>query len=73
MRPHPHWIDCAVIGTYFTFGLGIRFVLKKYIKTSTDFFFLSGQSIPAGITGLAFVSANLGAPGSEIRKEYVVK
>src|SRR5438477_3052858 len=30
------------------------------MKTSTDFF-LSGRSIPAWITGLAFISANLGA------------
>ena len=60
MRPHPHWVDYAVIGIYFTFVLGIGFVLKKYMKTSTDFF-LSGRSIPAWITGLAFLSANLGA------------
>src|ERR1700746_1305650 len=36
------------------------FVLKKHMKTSTDFF-LSGRSIPAWIAGLAFLSANLGA------------
>jgi SSS family solute:Na+ symporter len=60
MRPHPHWIDYSIIGIYFTFVLGIGFVLKKYMKTSTDFF-LSGRSIPAWITGLAFLSANLGA------------
>src|SRR5947208_7733825 len=30
------------------------------MRTSTDFF-LSGRSIPACITGLAFISANLGA------------
>src|SRR5271163_393090 len=60
MRPHPHWIDYSVIGIYFTFVLGIGVVLKKYMKTSTDFF-LSGRSIPAWITGLAFLSANLGA------------
>src|SRR5450631_2433234 len=60
MRPHPHWIDYSIIGIYFTFVLGIGFVLKKYMKTSADFF-LSGRSIPAWITGLAFLSANLGA------------
>jgi SSS family solute:Na+ symporter len=60
MRPHPHWIDYSVIGVYFVFVLGIGVVLKKYMKTSTDFF-LSGRSIPAWITGLAFLSANLGA------------
>jgi SSS family solute:Na+ symporter len=60
LRPHPHWIDYSVIGVYFAFVLGIGVVLKKYMKTSTDFF-LSGRSIPAWITGLAFLSANLGA------------
>jgi SSS family solute:Na+ symporter len=60
MRPEPHWIDHVVIAVYFCFVLGIGFVLKKYMKTSVDFF-LSGRSIPAWITGLAFLSANLGA------------
>src|SRR3989475_4553085 len=45
---------------YFVFVLGIGLALKRYMKTSTDFF-LSGRSIPAWITGLAFISANLGA------------
>ena len=44
----------------FVFVLGIGFALKRYMKTSTDFF-LSGRSIPAWIAGLAFISANLGA------------
>ncbi|QQS45968.1 MAG: sodium:solute symporter family protein [Acidobacteriota bacterium] len=60
MRPEPQWIDYSVILIYFAFVLGIGFLLKKYMKTSTDFF-LSGRSIPAWITGLAFLSANLGA------------
>jgi SSS family solute:Na+ symporter len=54
------WIDYAVMVVYFVFVLGIGFALKRYMKTSTDFF-LSGRSIPAWITGLAFISANLGA------------
>src|SRR3989440_7471001 len=45
---------------YFVFVLGIGVALKRYMKTSTDFF-LSGRSIPAWIPGLAFISANLGA------------
>jgi solute:Na+ symporter, SSS family len=53
-------VDWAVMAIYFVFVLGIGFWLKKSIKTSTDFF-LSGRSIPAWITGLAFISANLGA------------
>jgi len=60
VRPEPQWIDYAVILIYFAFVLGIGYVLKKYMKTSADFF-LSGRSIPAWITGLAFLSANLGA------------
>jgi solute:Na+ symporter, SSS family len=60
VRPEPHLIDYTIILVYFAFVLGIGFVLKKYMKTSTDFF-LSGRSIPAWIAGLAFLSANLGA------------
>src|SRR5258705_7159563 len=60
VRPEPHLIDFTIILLYFVFVLGIGFVLKKYMKTSADFF-LSGRSIPAWIAGLAFLSANLGA------------
>ncbi|WP_103934525.1 sodium:solute symporter family protein [Bryocella elongata] len=45
---------------YFVFVLGIGFALKRYMRTSTDFF-LAGRSIPAWVCGLAFISANLGA------------
>src|SRR6266700_6793506 len=45
---------------YFAFVLGIGFALKRYVKTSSDFF-LAGRSLPAWICGLAFLSANLGA------------
>jgi SSS family solute:Na+ symporter len=54
------WIDYLLIVIYFAFVLGIGVVLKRYARTSSDFF-LSGRSIPAWITGLAFISANLGA------------
>src|ERR1700756_4912532 len=54
------FIDWTVMVIYFVFVLGIGFALKRYMKTSTDFF-LSGRSIPAWVTGLAFVSANVGA------------
>src|SRR5215475_5072591 len=53
-------IDWIIMVVYFVFVLGIGVWLKSSIKTSTDFF-LSGRSIPAWITGLAFISANLGA------------
>jgi SSS family solute:Na+ symporter len=60
MFSQPQWVDYLIILVYFAFVLGIGFGLKKSMKTSTDFF-LSGRSIPAWITGLAFISANLGA------------
>src|SRR3974390_3897611 len=53
-------IDYAIRLIYFGFVLGIGWTLKRYMKGSTDFF-LSGRSIPAWVTGLAFISANLGA------------
>ncbi|HYK82286.1 MAG TPA: sodium:solute symporter family protein [Gemmatimonadales bacterium] len=55
-----HWIDYAVMLLYFGFVLGIGVTLRRYVHTSEDFF-LSGRSIPAWVTGLAFISANLGA------------
>jgi solute:Na+ symporter, SSS family len=53
-------IDWLIMLVYFTFVLGIGAFLKRYMKTSTDFF-LAGRALPAWICGLAFISANLGA------------
>ena len=53
-------IDYSILAIYFVFVLGIGWALKRYTKTSADFF-LSGRSIPAWVAGLAFLSANLGA------------
>jgi SSS family solute:Na+ symporter len=53
-------IDWSIMLVYFAFVLGIGFVLKRYVRTSNDFF-LAGRSIPAWVCGLAFISANLGA------------
>jgi solute:Na+ symporter, SSS family len=53
-------LDIALLVIYFTFVIGIGIALRRLIKTSTDFF-LSGRSLPAWITGIAFISANLGA------------
>jgi SSS family solute:Na+ symporter len=55
-----HWIDYTIMLIYVGFVVGIGFALKRYMKTSADFF-LSGRSIPAWVAGLAFLSANLGA------------
>ena len=53
-------IDWAILCIYFAFVLGIGWVLRRHMRTSTDFL-LSGRAIPAWIAGLAFLSANLGA------------
>ncbi len=53
-------VDYAILAIYFVAVLGIGFAARRYIKTSLDYF-LSGRSLPAWITGLAFISANLGA------------
>ena len=53
-------IDWIIMAVYFSVVLGVGLALRRYMKTSTDFF-LSGRSIPAWISGLAFLSANLGA------------
>ena len=54
------YLDWAIMLVYFVFVLGIGVALKRYMKTSTDFF-LCGRSIPAWITGLAFISTILSA------------
>jgi SSS family solute:Na+ symporter len=53
-------IDWLLMFVYFGFVLGVGFALKRYTRTSKDFF-LAGQKIPAWVCGLAFLSANLGA------------
>ena len=57
---HLTFIDWTIMLVYFVFVLGIGFMLRRSTRTSTDFF-LSGRSLPAWVTGLAFISANLGA------------
>ena len=53
-------IDWMILGIYLVFVIGIGFALKRYTKSAEDFL-LSGRSIPGWVTGLAFISANLGA------------
>ena len=59
-RIHLGAIDYTLLIIYFAFVLGIGWALRRFVKSSDDFF-LSGRSIPAWIAGLAFISANLGA------------
>ena len=54
------FLDYAILAIYVIFVIGIGFALKRYMKSSSDFL-TSGRSIPAWVTGLAFMSANLGA------------
>jgi SSS family solute:Na+ symporter len=60
VRLDVNFVDYAILAIYFVAVLGIGFLARRYIKTSLDYF-LSGRSLPAWITGLAFISANLGA------------
>src|SRR3954451_13944986 len=60
LRLHPSAIDYTILAIYFVVVLGIGFIARLFIKTDLDFF-LSGRSLPAWITGLAFIAANLGA------------
>src|SRR5512133_3212870 len=53
-------IDYIIMAIYVLAVLAIGWVLRSYMKTSSDFL-TSGRSIPAWVTGLAFISANLGA------------
>jgi solute:Na+ symporter, SSS family len=53
-------IDYVLIAVYFVIVLGIGLMARRSVSNSLDFF-LSGRSMPAWVTGLAFMSANLGA------------
>ena len=53
-------VDYALLAVYFVFVLGIGYLARRQVSTSLDFF-LSGRSLPAWVTGLAFIAANLGA------------
>ena len=61
MQPiHLAWVDYTILIAYVAFVVGIGWALARYMKTSSDFL-TSGRSIPTWVTGLAFISANLGA------------
>jgi SSS family solute:Na+ symporter len=53
-------VDYVVMAVYFAAVLAVGWLLRRLMRTSTDFF-LSGRSLPPWVTGLAFISANLGA------------
>ncbi|MBC9732654.1 sodium:solute symporter family protein [Nocardioides marmotae] len=53
-------VDYLIVGLYFAVVLGIGVMARRQVSDSVDFF-LSGRSLPAWVTGLAFIAANLGA------------
>jgi solute:Na+ symporter, SSS family len=53
-------IDWLILAIYFIVVLGVGAAIRRYTRTSTDFF-LAGRALPAWVCGLAFLSANLGA------------
>jgi solute:Na+ symporter, SSS family len=53
-------LDYTILAIYFAVVVAIGLLARRAIATSEDFF-LSGRSLPAWVTGLAFISANLGA------------
>src|SRR5438105_15451335 len=54
------FLDYAILIIYVIFVISIGFALRRYMRSSSDFL-TSGRSIPTWVTGLAFISANLGA------------
>jgi len=60
LRLNVSGLDYVILIVYFTIVIGIGVAARRSIATSEDFF-LSGRSLPAWVTGLAFISANLGA------------
>lgn len=60
LRLDANAIDYLLLAFYFVLVLSIGYLARKQVSTSLDFF-LSGRSLPAWVTGLAFVAANLGA------------
>ncbi|MEJ7636236.1 sodium:solute symporter family protein [Aeromicrobium sp.] len=59
-RLDANFVDYAIVAIYFVVVIGIGLMARRQVSTSLDFF-LSGRSLPAWVTGLAFISANLGA------------
>jgi len=53
-------LDYGILIVYFALVVAIGVLARRAIATSEDFL-LAGRSLPAWVTGLAFISANLGA------------
>lgn len=60
IRLDTNMADYVMIAAYFAVVVGVGFLARRSVTTSMDFL-LAGRSLPAWVTGLAFLSANLGA------------
>jgi solute:Na+ symporter, SSS family len=60
LRLSVNGLDYVILAIYFAVVLGIGLASRTRVKTALDYF-VAGRSLPAWVTGLAFVSANLGA------------
>jgi SSS family solute:Na+ symporter len=60
LRLDASFVDYLLVAAYFVVVLMIGAAARRRVSDSLDFF-LSGRSLPAWVTGLAFISANLGA------------
>jgi SSS family solute:Na+ symporter len=60
LRLDASFVDYLLVAAYFAVVLLIGAAARRRVSDSLDFF-LSGRSLPAWVTGLAFISANLGA------------
>jgi solute:Na+ symporter, SSS family len=60
LRLQLNGLDYGILAVYFALVVVIGVLARRAIATSEDFL-LAGRALPAWITGLAFISANLGA------------
>ncbi len=60
LRLNLNALDYGILIVYFALVIAIGVFARRAIATSEDFL-LAGRSLPAWVTGLAFISANLGA------------
>ena len=54
-------VDYVLMAIYFAAVLGVGWALRRRAATSSAEFLNAGRSLPTWVTGLAFISANLGA------------
>ena len=54
-------VDYLIMAVYFAAVLGVGWALRRRAATSSAEFLNAGRSLPTWVTGLAFISANLGA------------